>query len=63
MTVNDEGDSEGDDNRDHHPPGLEIIMRTVPDNQDTEVSKVPHISSGHFTRRASVARSPGYQTC
>ena len=38
MTVNDEGDSEGDDDCYHHPPGLEIIMRTVPDNQDTAKS-------------------------
>ena len=31
MAVDDEGDREGDDDGNHHPAGLQILVRTVAD--------------------------------
>ena len=32
MAVDDEGDREGDDDGNHHPAGLQILVRTVADD-------------------------------
>ena len=73
MAVDDEGDREGDDDGNHHPAGLQILVRTVADIRELllgyflycKIIVIQNISSRYisFTRRASEAKSPGCRTC